>query len=87
VVDGEVLVSVEHADGVAGIVRDGQVVCMSCYLDQAGTAVLDGYESSMAGLTGERSLKGDCFLPERSTLRSLIAQDAIIMQSARTVPG
>jgi hypothetical protein len=53
-VDGEVLVSVEHDDGVAGIVRDGQVVRLSGYLAQAGAAVLAGYESSLEGLTGER---------------------------------
>jgi hypothetical protein len=62
VVDDEVLVAVEHDDGVAGIVRHGQFMCLSGYLGQAKT-VLDGYESSMEGLTNERSAEGGLLPP------------------------
>jgi hypothetical protein len=62
VVDDEVLVSVEHEDGVAAVVRSGEWVCLSGYLGHAKT-VLDGYESSMEGLTGERSAEGGLLPP------------------------
>jgi hypothetical protein len=61
-VDGVVLVSVEHDDGVAGIVRYGELACLSGYLGDAET-VLDWYWSSMAGLTGERSAEGGLLPP------------------------
>ncbi len=55
-IEGEVLVSVEHDDGLAGIIRDGDVVRLSGYLGDSDYAtVLDGYWSSMEGLIGERS--------------------------------
>jgi hypothetical protein len=60
-VDSEVLVSVEHDDGVAGIVSCGELAFVSGYLGTGGTG-LDGYRSSMAGLTGERSVEGG-YLP------------------------
>lgn len=62
VVDDEVLVSVEHEDGVAAVVRSGELVCLSGYLGHAKT-VLDGYESSMEGLAGERSAEGGLLPP------------------------
>jgi hypothetical protein len=61
-VDGEVLVSIEHDDGVAGILRYGELACLSGYLGDGGT-VLDGYWSSMEGLTGERSAEGGLLPP------------------------
>ena len=60
---GEVLVAVEHADGVAGVVRYGELVCLSGYLGEAET-VLDGYWSAMEGLTGERSAEGGLLPPD-----------------------
>jgi hypothetical protein len=62
VVGDEVLVSVEHGDGVAAIVRSGELVCLSGNLGHAKT-VLDGYSSSMQGLTGERSAEGGLLPP------------------------
>ena len=60
--DGDVLVSVEHDDGVAGIVDHGEFACLSGYLGEAQT-VLRGYFSSMEGLTGERSAEGGLLAP------------------------
>ena len=63
-IDGEVLVSVQHDDRVAGIVRDGDLVCLSGYLGESDcTTVLEGYWSSMEGLTGERSVEGGLLPP------------------------
>jgi hypothetical protein len=62
VVGDEVLVSIQHDDGVAAIVRDGESVCLSGYLGHAKT-VLDGYSSSMEGLTSERSAEGGLLPP------------------------
>lgn len=59
---GDVLVSVEHADGIAGVVRNGELACLSGYLEEGPRTVLDGYWSAMEGLTGERSAEGG-FLP------------------------
>jgi len=61
-VDGRVLLSVEHDDGVAGIVRHGELACLSGYLGE-GETVLDGYWSSMEGLTRERSAEGGLLPP------------------------
>jgi hypothetical protein len=61
-VDGHVLVSVEHDDGVAGIVDHGEFACLSGYLGEAQT-VVRGYFSSMEGLTGERSAEGGLLAP------------------------
>jgi hypothetical protein len=61
-VDGEVLISVEHDDGVAGIVRDGGFTWLSGYLGEGATR-LDGHWSSMEGLTGERSVEGGMLPP------------------------
>lgn len=61
-VDGEVLVSVEHDDGVAGIARCGDLACLAGYLGEAGT-VLEGYWSAMEGLTGQRSAEGGLLPP------------------------
>ena len=60
--DGDVLVSVEHDDGVAGIVDHGEFACLSGCLGEAQT-VLRGYFSSMEGLTGERSAEGGLLAP------------------------
>jgi ribosomal protein L37E len=54
--------AVEHHGGVAGIVPHGQFVCLSGYLGQAKT-VLDGFWSSMEGLTSERSAEGGLLPP------------------------
>jgi hypothetical protein len=61
-VDDEILVSVEHDDGLAAIVRNGPIVCLSGYLGQAKT-VLDGYWSSMEGLRRGRSAEGGLLPP------------------------
>lgn len=54
----EVLVSVEHADGEAGVLRDGEDYCLSGYLSDGGWTLLSEYWSSMEGLTGDRSVEG-----------------------------
>lgn len=62
IVGGEVLVSVEHADGVAGIVRCGDLAWLSGHLGEGATG-LDGHFSSMEGLVGERSAEGGLLPP------------------------
>ena len=60
--DGRVLVSVQHGDGVAGIVRSGDLTCLSGYVGEAET-VLEGCWSAMEGLTGQRSAEGGLLPP------------------------
>lgn len=57
IVRDQVLVSVEHDDCAAAIVRSGEVVCLSGYLGHAKT-VVDGYSSAVEGLTGAHSAEG-----------------------------
>ena len=60
--DSDVLVSVAHADGVAGVVRCGGRMWLAGYLGGGATG-LESYWSSVEGLTGKRSAEGGMLPP------------------------
>lgn len=62
VVPFEILVSVQHADGRAGILRDDQGCWLSGYMP-GGSTLLRDYWSSIEGLTHDRSAEGGLLPP------------------------
>jgi hypothetical protein len=59
----EILVSAEHADGEAGILRADEGCCLCGYLPDGAWTLLREYWSSMEGLTGDRSAEGGMLPP------------------------